>query len=291
MDKSRWFTVATEGQTTDGRNILRAWLEQIAETYNRETYGARIWMEHIRGLVPESPFKAYGDVLAVRTQENSAGKLELQAQLDPTPELVAMTKGRQKIYTSIELQEDFAGTGKCGLIGLGVTDSPASLGTSILEFAAKNPAANPLASRKQSPNNLFSSALETALDFDADPKAPDEATSAFQAIGAFFRTLLPGQTQQAQQQASQQPAPASFSAGDLDSAVRAFAALEKAFKQTTDGLAQSISKLTTELQEFKRSAASAKDLADLRADLDKTPGNFGQRPQASGGADRAQTDC
>ncbi|KRC85454.1 hypothetical protein ASE30_00290 [Achromobacter sp. Root83] len=287
MDKSRWFTVATEGQTTDGRNILRAWLEQIAETYNRDTYGARIWMEHIRGLVPESPFKAYGDVLAVRTQENGAGKLELQAQLDPTPELVAMTKGRQKIYTSIELQEDFAGTGKCGLIGLGVTDSPASLGTSILEFAAKNPAANPLASRKQSPNNLFSSALETALNFDADPQAPDEAASAFQAIGAFFRALLPGQSQQA----PQQPAPAAFTPGDVDGAVRAFGALEKAFKQTTDGLAQSIGRLTTELQEFKKSAASAKDLADLRADLDKTPGNFGQRPQASGGSDRAQTDC
>lgn len=291
MDKNRWFTVATEGQTTDGRNILRTWLEQIAETYNRETYGARIWMEHIRGLVPESPFKAYGDVLAVRTQENSAGKLELQAQLDPTPELVAMTKGRQKIYTSIELQEDFAGTGKCGLVGLGVTDSPASLGTSILEFAAKNPAANPLAGRKQSPNNLFSSALETALNFDADPQASDEAASAFQAIGAFFRTLLPGQSQQAQQPAPHQLAPAAFSAGDVDSAVRAFAALEKAFKQTTDGLAQSVSQLTTELQEFKKSAASAKDLANLRADLDKTPGNFRQRPQASGGADRVQTDC
>lgn len=291
MDKNRWFTVATEGQTTDGRNILRTWLEQIAETYNRETYGARIWMEHIRGLVPESPFKAYGDVLAVRTQENSAGKLELQAQLDPTPELVAMTKGRQKIYTSIELQEDFAGTGKCGLIGLGVTDSPASLGTSILEFAAKNPAANPLAARKQSPNNLFSSALETALNFDADPKASDEAASAFQAIGAFFRTLLPSQPQPAQQPAPQQPAPAAFSATDVDSAVRAFAALEKAFKQTTDSLAQSVAQLTEEVQEFKKSAASAKDLAELRADLDKTPGNFTQRPQASGGAGRVQTDC
>ncbi|MDH1522135.1 GPO family capsid scaffolding protein [Achromobacter mucicolens] len=291
MDKTRWFTVATEGQTTDGRNILRAWLEQIAETYNRETYGARIWMEHIRGLVPESPFKAYGDVLAVRTQENSAGKLELQAQLDPTPELVAMTKGRQKIYTSIELQENFAGTGKCGLVGLGVTDSPASLGTTILEFAAKNPAANPLASRKQSPSNLFSSALETALDFDADPMPSDEAASAFQAIGAFFRALLPGQTSQPQQQAPQQPAPATFTPSDVDGALQAFGALEKAIKQSTDGLAQSVSQLAADLQEFKKSAASAKDLADLRADLDKTPGNFNRRPQASGGADRVQTDC
>ncbi len=291
MDKTRWFTVATEGQTTDGRNILRAWLEQIAETYNRDTYGARIWMEHIRGVVPESPFRAYGDVLAVRTQENGAGKLELQAQLDPTPELVAMTKARQKIYTSIEIQEDFASTGKCGLIGLAVTDSPSSLGTTILEFAAKNPAANPLASRKQSPDNLFSSAIETALNFNAATPAPDETASAFQAIGAFFRALLPGQSQQAPQHTPQEPATAAFSAADVDSAVRAFGALEKAFKQTKDSLAQSVSQLAAEVQEFKKSAASAQDLAELRADLDKTPGNFKQRPQASGGAGRVQTDC
>ena len=290
MDKTRWFTVATEGQTTDGRSISRIWLEQIAETYNRETYGARIWMEHIRGVVPEGPFKAYGDVLAVRTQENGAGKLELQAQLDPTPELVAMTKARQKIYTSIEIQEDFAKTGKCGLVGLAVTDSPASLGTTILEFAAQNPTANPLAHRKQSPTNLFSSALETALNFDADPKAPDEAASAFQAIGAFFRALLPGNSQQAPEQAPQQPAPASFTPGDV-AALQAFCALEKAISNSTGGLAQSVSQLAADLQEFKKSAATAQDLADLRAELDKTPGNFNQRPQASGGSGRVKTDC
>ena len=179
-EKDRWFTVATEGQTTDGRNIQRTWLEEIAATYNREKYGARIWMEHIRGVVPESPFCAYGDVLAVRTEENDEGKLTLQAQLDPTPALVSMTKGRQKIYTSIELQEDFAGTGKCGLVGLGVTDSPASLGTSILQFAAKNPASNPLAGRKQSPENLFSSLLETPLNFDEEAKPTDDTAKALQ---------------------------------------------------------------------------------------------------------------
>lgn len=289
MKKDRWFTVATEGQTTDGRNIQRTWLEQIAATYSRDKYGARIWMEHIRGVVPESPFCAYGDVLAVRTEENSDGKLELQAQLDPTPALVAMTKGRQKIYTSIEIQEDFAGTGKCGLIGLGVTDSPASLGTSILEFAAKNPAANPLSSRKQSPGNLFSSLLEAPLNFDdeAGPTVDIASTaSALQAFGAFFRSLLPSQAPAP----TAQPAPVAAPV-DITTATQAFSALETAITKATSDLAATVSKVSTDLAEFKTQAASAKDLAELRAQLDKTPSQFTQRPTAAGGTDRVKTDC
>lgn len=290
MKKDRWFTVATEGQTTDGRNIQRTWLEQIAETYSREKYGARIWMEHIRGVVPESPFCAYGDVLAVRTQENDDGKLALQAQLDPTPALVAMTKGRQKIYTSIEIQEDFAGTGKCGLIGLGVTDSPSSLGTSILEFAAKNPAANPLASRKQSPGNLFSSLLEAPLNFDeeASPVIDTAATaSALQAFGAFFRSLLPSQAPAP----AAQPAPIAAAPVDITTATQAFSALEAAITKATNDLAGAVSKVSNDLEAFKTQAASAKDLDELRAQLDKTPSQFTQRPTAAGGTGRVKTDC
>lgn len=290
MKKDRWFTVATEGQTTDGRNIQRTWLEQIAATYSREKYGARIWMEHIRGVVPESPFCAYGDVLAVRTEENADGKLALQAQLDPTPALVAMTKGRQKIYTSIEIQEDFAGTGKCGLVGLGVTDSPASLGTSILEFAAKNPADNPLTGRKQSPGNMFSSLLETPLNFDdeAGPTFDTAATtSALQAFGAFFRSLLPNQAPAP----APQPAQTTAAPVDITAAAEAFSALQAAITKATTDLAGAVSKVSTELEAFKTQAASAKDLAELRAQLDKTPGQFTQRPTAVGGTDRVKTDC
>lgn len=288
MKKNRWFTVATEGQTTDGRNIQRTWLEEIAATYNREKYGARIWMEHIRGVVPESPFCAYGDVLAVRTEENDEGKLTLQAQLDPTPALVSMTKGRQKIYTSIEIQEDFAGTGKCGLVGLGVTDSPASLGTSILQFAAKNPAENPLAGRKKSPENLFSSLLETPLNFDdeASPTLDTAATTkALQAFGAFFRAMLPSQAPTPQQ------APTTAAPVDVTAATEAFSALEAAIKKTTGDLAAAVTKVTTEMAEFKKNAATAKELAELRALLDKTPGNHSQRPPAAGGDGRLKTDC
>lgn len=277
----KWFTVATEGQTTDGRVIERAWLQEIAATYDRTKYGARIWMEHIRGVLPDSPFKAYGDVLAVRAQENKDGKLELQAQLDPTNELVAMTKARQKIYTSIEIQPDFAKSGKHGLIGLGVTDSPASLGTSILEFSAKNPAASPLTGRKQSPENLFSCAIETELDFSEAPEDPgkDAADSFFTRLGEFFRSMAqPQRAQEAPQGAA--------------ALLQSFSDFQQAYQNEQAETAKKLKTFAAELQELKKSAASAAELKELRDTLDKTPGGFAQRPPASGSnAAALATDC
>ena len=63
--KSRFFRVAVEGATSDGRTIDRDWLLQIAKHYNPKVYGARVNMEHIRGYGPNSDFRAYGDVLAI----------------------------------------------------------------------------------------------------------------------------------------------------------------------------------------------------------------------------------
>jgi hypothetical protein len=40
-------------------------------------------MEHIKGLLPDSPFKRYGDVLEASKAENSEGKLQLFVVIDP----------------------------------------------------------------------------------------------------------------------------------------------------------------------------------------------------------------
>ena len=174
--KSKFFRVATEGATTDGRTIERAAIQQMADTFDPAVYGARIWMEHIRSVYPDGPFKAYGDVLAVKAEEvtvDGVKKLALFAQIEPTPDLIAMVKARQKIYTSIEINPAFADSKQAYLVGLGVTDSPASLGTDMLTFAAKNPGGNPLAGRKSNPDNVFSAAVEVTLEFEevnADPE-------------------------------------------------------------------------------------------------------------------------
>ena len=166
--KSKFFRVAREGATTDGRKIERNWIEQIVKNFSRDTYGPRVWLEHMRSAYPDSVFKAYGDVLAVEAREGKDGKLELYAQIEPLPELEALNKARQKIYTSIEVHPEFADSGEAYLTGLAVTDSPASLGTEMLAFAQQNPAANPLAARKSDPATLFTQAIETELVFEDD---------------------------------------------------------------------------------------------------------------------------
>ncbi|WP_261536884.1 GPO family capsid scaffolding protein, partial [Burkholderia multivorans] len=99
--KTKFFRIATEGATTDGRTIDRAMLEQMARTYDPAVYGARINMEHIRGLYPDGAFRAYGDVIALKAEEQD-GKMRLFAQLSPTKDLIAMTtEQRQKVYTSM----------------------------------------------------------------------------------------------------------------------------------------------------------------------------------------------
>lgn len=168
---SKFFRVATEGATTDGREIQRSWIEQMAKNFNREKYGARVWLEHMRGMLPESSFAALGDVLALEARTVEDGKLALFAQIEALPALVAMNKAKQKIYTSIEVDPNFAKTGEAYLTGLAVTDSPASLGTEVLKFAAGNPDASPFKGKKHSEGALFSAAVETELGLEGDAES------------------------------------------------------------------------------------------------------------------------
>lgn len=188
--RSKFFRVAVEGATTDGRTIERQWLVDAAETYNVNTYGARVWLEHYRSALPDGPFKAYGDVVALKTEEvEIAGKkkLALFAQIEPTADLIALNKARQKIYTSIEIRPKFADTGRAYLDGIAVTDTPASLGTEMLTFSAQHPDANPLKSRKNDPGNLFSEAIEIALEFeevtDSESKVAGLFSRVMEALG------------------------------------------------------------------------------------------------------------
>lgn len=174
--KTKFFRVATEGATTDGRTITKEMIQEMAATYDPNKYGARINLEHIRGIVPDGPFKAYGDVIALKTETNAEGKLQLLAQLDPTDALVAMTtKNRQKVYSSIEVDPDFAGSGQAYLVGMAVTDNPASLGTEMLKFSA-GATENPLAGRKLRPENLFTAAEPAEIDFEDETGEAGEVT-------------------------------------------------------------------------------------------------------------------
>ncbi|MCQ4319735.1 GPO family capsid scaffolding protein [Stutzerimonas stutzeri] len=184
--RSRWFRIGVEGATTDGRKIERSWLEEMAASYSRDTYGARLNVEHIKGLSPDSQFGAYGDVLALKVEEvdvNGEQKLALFAQIQPNDSLLALNKKGQKIYTSMEIQPKFSDTGRAYLVGLAVTDSPASLGTEALEFSAQH---GTLTSRKQDKDNLFSAAEEAALEFDEVTEQPSAFKDLANRVKALF---------------------------------------------------------------------------------------------------------
>lgn len=187
--KSKWFVVATEGATTDGRKISREWLEQMAANYDpKATYGARINVEHIkfRMLFEDEPHsKAYGDVLALKTEQREDGKLQLLAQIEPTDDLIKLTKARQKIYTSIEVDLDFADKGQAYLVGLAVTDSPASLGTEMLQFCA-GATVNPLTERKQKADNLICEAVEFSLQLE-ESESEEKSVSIFAKVADLLK--------------------------------------------------------------------------------------------------------
>lgn len=170
---SKFFRIGVEGDTCDGRILSGNDIQEMAETYDPRVYGCRINLEHIRGLLPDGVFKRYGDVVELKAEkidDDSAlnGKWALFAKITPTDDLVALNKAAQKVYTSMEIQPNFANTGKCYLVGLAVTDDPASLGTEYLEFCrtAKH---NPLQRFKANPENVFSVATLAELEFEDVP--------------------------------------------------------------------------------------------------------------------------
>lgn len=128
------FRVAREGQTVDGRELTRQEIQEMADTYNPKHYAGRINIEHFGGWSPEPPFNAYGDILKVEAVDEN-GKLHLYNEISALPNFVALNKKGQKIYPSIEFYRNFAGTGKAYQVGLGMTDTPASLGTQAIKFS------------------------------------------------------------------------------------------------------------------------------------------------------------
>ncbi len=285
--KSKFFRVAVEGMTTDGRKIERSWLEEMASTYNRTTYGARIWLEHMRGMYADGPFKAYGDVLALKAEEvdiDGKKKLALFAQIEPTDDLIAMNKAKQKVYTSIEVREKFADSGKAYLMGLGVTDSPASLGTELLEFAAKNPEASPFKSKKENPDNLFTQAVEVELEFEEVSDAPSISKKLFSAVTELLNKSKERDVKDDTHFADIHEAVTALAKHGAEQADQ-FAQLQQEHSITKDQF-----KAFTQLKSDYDKLAT--DFAELVARLDKTPSKqHRQRPEATGGDGQVTTDC
>ena len=274
---SKFFRVATEGASTDGREIQRSWIEQMAKNFNREKYGARVWLEHYRGTVPGGAFDALGDVISVEARTVEDGKLALFAQIEALPALVAMNKAKQKIYTSIEVDPNFAKTGEAYLTGLAVTDSPASLGTEVLKFAAGNPDASPFKGKQHSEGALFTAAVETELGLEGDAES-----IAAQLINRFSDMLktLSGI-------AAPKPTPETSDAFATKT-LEVLGAADAAIQQQATELATEKAAREKLAGEFNTLQANFNELSKK---LSQQDGSTTQRPEATGSEGVVQADC
>lgn len=257
----KYHIVATEGATIDGRHISGEHLEQMAKNYDPAKYTARIWLEHYRSLLPDGVFAALGDVTALKTEKNAEGKTILLATINPTPELVKINQSGQKVFTSVEINPKFADTGEAYLVGLGVTDSPASLGTSRLSFSIQ-----------KEPEHLFSDYYPADLSDEEKP-----SPGIMDKIRAIF--------------SKQENA-------EKDNGKR-FAGIEEAITTVANEYSAGKQALQGEIDTLKNQLSGLQNqFAELKQAMDTTPANLPEpaqvfaapRPIANGTTD-IQTDC
>lgn len=276
MAKSKFFRAFVEGQTiSDGRTITAGMIEDVVATFNVDTYTPRINIEHISGYSPEPPFNGYGDVIAVKAQDDDfeiAGKTEkrkaLYCQVEGNDQLVKLSKAGQKPFPSVELTPAYAGVDKVGLIGLAFTDKPASIGTQKLSFS------------RSAPGTFFSSAEDAvALEFEVAPadsaNLVDVIANAFSAVAARFSRTEP---EKPKEEGPKTPANDNFDAGAFATGLAtAFAPIiAAAVKPANDGL-----------------AALSGEFTALKTRLENTDGDQKHRAPATGGGskDYARAEC
>lgn len=272
--KSKWFRIAVAGDTTDGREIQADWIIQMAQNYNPDTYGARINIEHFRSVFPDGIFGAYGDVLALKTEKvtiDGEEKDALFAQIEPTQSLIELNKKKQKVYTSIEVDENFANKGSAYLIGLAVTDSPASLGTEMLQFAA-GAKVNPFADKKQRPENLFTAAQEVTLEFEEVKESQSYSAGLLDKVKKLF----------SKQEQTEKKSVESFS--EQEQAIVEIA-------QETANQGQAVSKLETDFNNLNTAHEQLQnDFNELKTKLDSEP-DLDPRPKSGNSNFTEVVDC
>lgn len=261
--KTQFFRVAASGKTIDGREITPAQIDQMAKSYDPKRYAARVNLEHYLSFMPNSDFRAQGDVIALKAEAGEGGTRVLTAQIDAGESLVKLAADNQKVFWSIEMTPNFAGSGEAYLVGLAATDTPASLFTERMKFALSHDKVP-----EDVREHLFSTQMEAA------PLKADEPTKDDDKPGLFARVveLLAGKVGDDKRFGAFEAA--------LTETAREVGALKRevaALKSTPPTDAAEVKKLTAEL-------------AALKTTLETTsPGTF--RKLSGGGGEGTVTDC
>ncbi|CTQ16156.1 Capsid scaffolding [Klebsiella variicola] len=266
------FRVAVSGNTVDGREIQPQHLRDAAANYNLEVYAARVNIEHFLSPYPGSDFGAMGDVVALSAEDITegplAGRTGLYAEIEPSERMKQMTDKGQKVYSSIELHPQFALNGKAYMMGLAMTDTPASLGTERLKFAAQQRASVMAFNNQQAEAPMITEAIEAEV-IELAAQHSDEGKQWFNRVMGIL-----GKGQKTDDQRFSQ----------VHQAVEAVA-------QSQVDLGEQFSTAEQERQQDKATIQKlTTDLAALRQQLEGTDGNFSQRPAAGGGANAQLAD-
>lgn len=269
---SKFFRIGTSGPTVDGREIDPQDIDDMADAYSVDEYTASINVEHIKSLSSFGAFPALGRVIKLKAETDAKGRRVLLAQIEPSTELLYVNSQKQKLFTSMEVAKNFAKTGKAYLVGLAVTDSPASLGVEALCFSAKNN--GPAEDRFK--NNLFTPNYETdqfAMKTKSDTAKPDASKPE--------GDDKPDDKQTFAQKFAAMFKPAQESADANDTVIKD-AMLQLAGKFTElEAEFTSVKKDNADLTE--KVTAQAEEIEKLSAALESEPEGGGQRPPATGG--------
>ncbi|WP_440866207.1 GPO family capsid scaffolding protein [Symbiopectobacterium purcellii] len=259
------FRVAVSGSTVDGREISPEHLRDAAASYRTDVYGARVNVEHYLSMLPNSDFGAMGDVTALSTEDISegplAGRTALYAEIEPSARMKQLTDEGKKVYSSIELHPQFALNGKAYVVGLAMTDTPASLGTERLKFATQQRAQIQAFNQQQGEAPLFSDALEA----DIVELASQHSDEGKQWFSRMMQIIGKGRK------------------SDSEHFTQVREVVENVAQSHAD-LLDKFNDLTTQRQQDGQTIQKlTSDLADLRKTLGNTDANFSQRQPASGG--------
>ncbi|QQA76203.1 GPO family capsid scaffolding protein [Pectobacterium parmentieri] len=266
------FRVAVSGATVDGREIKPEHLRDAAANYSPEVYGARVNVEHYLSPYPDSDFGAMGDVTALSAEDITdgpmSGRTALYAEIEPSARMKQLTDAGKKVFSSIELHPQFALNGKAYVMGLAMTDTPASLGTERLKFATQQRAQVMAFNKQQAEAPMFSDAIEADV-IELTAQRGEEGKQWFNRVMGILGKGKKSDDERFSQvhQAVEVVAQSQADLSDQFSAVEQARASDK----------QAIEKLTS-------------DLEALRQKLSVTDGSFSHRPPAGGGSNSQLAD-
>ena len=282
--KTKPFLLATAGSTVDGRVIDDKMLQEMASSYDPKTYGARLNIEHVRGISGQAPFRAYGDVLDLSTAEvevNFNGQTEkrlgLYGTFEVTEEAKSLNDSSQKVFPSIEIEPNFGGKGFAYLMGCALTDSPASIATERLAFNRHLPGTIVLS---RGADGQPEGALDLEFAAAGEPPADGFLSKLGTLLDGFSAKFTMAAPKEGDPKLEEKPA----AAFDFSQMRPLFEDLGKSFSASIEGLRS----------EFRAETdAQAVKLKALETTIEKTPDtNHARRPVAAGPNGKfAKTDC